>query len=99
MCKLELRTTRGVLKLLTCVYYGASHHQEDRIRKVMKSELQRRRLNIQNSPFAQLQFLSPIIMVSSHDNYYLCLCYDKEIDLSQETKKKECLLSKAHPPS
>lgn len=79
--ELELRASERILRLLTCVYYGASHYQEDKIRKFMKSELQRRKLNTQNSPFAQLQFLSPIIMVSSHDNYYLCWCY-KEIDLS-----------------
>ena len=47
----------------------------------MKSELQRRKLNIQNSPFTQLQFLSPIIMVSNRNNYHLGWCDDKEIDL------------------
>ena len=65
----------------------------------MKSELQRRKLNIQNSPFTQLQFLSPIIMVSNRNNYHLGWCDDKEIDLGWEARKKACLDSKAPPPS
>lgn len=37
-------------------------------------------------------------MVSSHNNYYLCWYYDKEIDLSQETKRSMSLQVKPFHP-